>query len=402
MFQRQCPPWIVPCSGAPRSSRRWPWPCSRSPWRSRCRIRSSRTGAGWPGPARGSLCALVTARVVGLPVAGTLVGAALAGLPSLVAVVLGVHWLGAVLAIALFALWCARLARDRGPRGARRLASRPWISGLDGKVALVTGASKGIGRGIAAELVAEGARVAISSHSRERVEATGGRDRRDGVRARHRRPRPRGGAGRRGRRRRSARSTSSSATPAGRPAAPTPSASRASSGRPPTRRSSSARWRSSRPCVPGMRERGFGRVLNVASTGVREPIPNLMLSNAHRISMLNAFKTHRPPGRGRRRDPQHRPPRPHRHRPPGRAARLREAAVGRRRAGGPRRPPGHASRSSRPSPCCSARRARATSRARRSRSTAGCCARCSERRATAPKYPQGESNSRCQRERLVC
>jgi len=25
-----------------------------------------------------------------------------------------VHWLGAVLAIGLFALWCARLARDRG------------------------------------------------------------------------------------------------------------------------------------------------------------------------------------------------------------------------------------------------------------------------------------------------
>ena len=43
--------------------------------------------------------------------------------------------------------------------------------------------------------------------------------------------------------------------------------------------------------VPGMRERGFGRVLNVASGGVREPIPNLMLSNAHRISMVNAFKT---------------------------------------------------------------------------------------------------------------
>jgi hypothetical protein len=40
--------------------------------------------------------------------------AALAGLPSLAAVILGVHWLGAALAIALFALWCARLARDRG------------------------------------------------------------------------------------------------------------------------------------------------------------------------------------------------------------------------------------------------------------------------------------------------
>jgi 3-oxoacyl-[acyl-carrier protein] reductase len=43
--------------------------------------------------------------------------------------------------------------------------------------------------------------------------------------------------------------------------------------------------------LPGMRERGFGRVLNVASSGLREPIPNLMLSNAHRISMVNAFKT---------------------------------------------------------------------------------------------------------------
>jgi 3-oxoacyl-[acyl-carrier protein] reductase len=43
--------------------------------------------------------------------------------------------------------------------------------GLDGKVALVTGASKGLGRAIAAELVAEGARVAIASHSRERIEA---------------------------------------------------------------------------------------------------------------------------------------------------------------------------------------------------------------------------------------
>ncbi len=31
-----------------------------------------------------------------------------------------------------------------------------------------------------------------------------------------------------------------------------------------------------------MRERGFGRIVNVASTSVREPIPFLMLSNAHR------------------------------------------------------------------------------------------------------------------------
>ncbi|MGZ6641724.1 MAG: hypothetical protein ACXVFK_04555 [Solirubrobacteraceae bacterium] len=70
---------------------------------------------GWlAGPAAWMLCALLTARVLALPVPGALLGAALAGLPSLLAVVLGVHWLGAVVAIALFAIWCARLARDRG------------------------------------------------------------------------------------------------------------------------------------------------------------------------------------------------------------------------------------------------------------------------------------------------
>jgi hypothetical protein len=70
---------------------------------------------GWlAGPAAWAVCALVTARVVGLPALPTLIGAALAGLPSLAAVVVGAHWLGAILAIALFALWCARLARDRG------------------------------------------------------------------------------------------------------------------------------------------------------------------------------------------------------------------------------------------------------------------------------------------------
>jgi hypothetical protein len=69
---------------------------------------------GWlAGPAAWVACALVTAAVVRLPAGPVLVGAALAGLPSLVAVAIGVHWLGAVVGVVLFALWCARLARDR-------------------------------------------------------------------------------------------------------------------------------------------------------------------------------------------------------------------------------------------------------------------------------------------------
>lgn len=64
---------------------------------------------GWlAGPGAWMACALVTARIFKLPLAHTLLGAALAGLPSILAVVAGVHWLGAVVAVALFALWCAR------------------------------------------------------------------------------------------------------------------------------------------------------------------------------------------------------------------------------------------------------------------------------------------------------
>lgn len=65
---------------------------------------------GWiAGPGAWMLCALLTASLLGLPRGRALLGAALAGLPSLLAVVIGVHWLGAVVAIALFALWCGRL-----------------------------------------------------------------------------------------------------------------------------------------------------------------------------------------------------------------------------------------------------------------------------------------------------
>jgi hypothetical protein len=73
---------------------------------------------GWiAGPASWMLCAAFTARVLRLPLAPTLLGAVLAGLPSLVAVLVDLHWAGAILAVGLFALWCARLQRAE-PAGA--------------------------------------------------------------------------------------------------------------------------------------------------------------------------------------------------------------------------------------------------------------------------------------------
>jgi hypothetical protein len=67
---------------------------------------------GWiAGPGAWMLCAAFTARVLQLPLVPTLIGAVLAGLPSLVAVLFALHWAGAVLAVGLFALWCARLPR---------------------------------------------------------------------------------------------------------------------------------------------------------------------------------------------------------------------------------------------------------------------------------------------------
>jgi hypothetical protein len=72
---------------------------------------------GWiAGPASWMLCAAFTARVLGLPMGATLLGAALAGLPSLLAVLVGLHWAGAIVAVGLFALWCARL-RDQPDAG---------------------------------------------------------------------------------------------------------------------------------------------------------------------------------------------------------------------------------------------------------------------------------------------
>jgi hypothetical protein len=66
---------------------------------------------GWlSGPAAWLVCAALTARALNLDVRRVLLGAVLAGIPSAIAVLVGVHWLGVATAIAVFAAWCAWLA----------------------------------------------------------------------------------------------------------------------------------------------------------------------------------------------------------------------------------------------------------------------------------------------------
>jgi 3-oxoacyl-[acyl-carrier protein] reductase len=162
--------------------------------------------------------------------------------------------------------------------------------GLSGRVALVSGASKGIGRAIAAELVAEGARVAISSSSRERIDeaaaaigATGFVwDTRDLEAA--------------GRLLRDVEGALGPidvlvANTGGPPSGPDPLGFGTEQWEEAYRSLVLAPMALIERVVPGMRRRGWGRVLNVVSTTVREPVANLMLSNTHRAAMLAAFKT---------------------------------------------------------------------------------------------------------------
>jgi 3-oxoacyl-[acyl-carrier protein] reductase len=158
--------------------------------------------------------------------------------------------------------------------------------GIAGRRALVMGASKGIGRGIAAELAAEGARVAITSRSGERIEATASEIGAeplvhdsadlDGVDALLEAVGP---------------LDLLVTNTGGPPADADPLAFRRDAWEEAYRTLVLAPMAVVERVLPGMRERGFGRVVNVVSTSVREPIANLMLSNAHRASMITAFKT---------------------------------------------------------------------------------------------------------------
>ena len=163
--------------------------------------------------------------------------------------------------------------------------------GLNGRVALVTGASAGIGRATAAALVAEGARVAITSRSTDRIASAAEAIGATGL---------------------VWDSADLDAVPGlissveealngpvevlvcntgGPPAGPDPLAFSRDEWEAAHRSLVLAPMALVRAVLPGMRDRGWGRILNVGSTSVREPIAHLMLSNAERSAALAAFTT---------------------------------------------------------------------------------------------------------------
>jgi 3-oxoacyl-[acyl-carrier protein] reductase len=154
---------------------------------------------------------------------------------------------------------------------------------LDGKTALVLGASRGLGRAIAESLGAEGADVITVARSESGVGAAqhiaadlddpaAPQQIIEAVRA-------------------SGRAVdilvlNSGGPPTGAAATTTPDDFSTVMGR-----MFNAQLTLAQAFLPGMRERGFGRILTVASTSVITPIPGLVLSNAIRAMLASWCKT---------------------------------------------------------------------------------------------------------------
>jgi 3-oxoacyl-[acyl-carrier protein] reductase len=177
---------------------------------------------------------------------------------------------------------------DAAPR--RRGLEHLMDLGISGRVALVLGASKGIGRAVAIALAAEGVHVAVASRSLPALEKLASEI--GGLAIEHDNDRLEDVPG-----------LVDTVTAALGPidilvtntGGPRPDPDPLSYSR--------EEWEQAHrvlvlaplalidAVIPGMRERGFGRIVNIASFTVREPVPTLMLSNSYRSATLAAFKT---------------------------------------------------------------------------------------------------------------
>jgi 3-oxoacyl-[acyl-carrier protein] reductase len=137
--------------------------------------------------------------------------------------------------------------------------------GIDGKVALVTAASKGLGRGTAAALAAEGCRVAICARDPERLAATATELPGDIL-----------------------------ALPADvtEPAAPQRLVDATDDGMiDAVNANMLASIRLVQASLPHLRSEGWGRIVLITSQAVKQPIPDLAYSNAARTGLWAWAKT---------------------------------------------------------------------------------------------------------------
>jgi 3-oxoacyl-[acyl-carrier protein] reductase len=165
--------------------------------------------------------------------------------------------------------------------------------GLRGKRALVMSSSRGLGRGIAEALAAEGANVVLTARSEDKLKAAA-----DAINAR--------GAGRASYVAADLKDSATIHAKALEALGGPLDILVANTGGPPPGTALTVEpdaWtaqfeamvvpviRMAGLALPAMREAKFGRILIVASSGVVQPIPNLVMSNALRSSLLGWAKT---------------------------------------------------------------------------------------------------------------
>ena len=167
--------------------------------------------------------------------------------------------------------------------------------GLQGKVALVAAASRGLGRAVAEELAAEGALLVLCSRQAEAINQTAREIARatsaeilalacDVSRADEVARLVQAGIGRFGR-------IDILVTNAGGPPAGPFESFDGAAWEAATRLTLFSAIELTRQVLPGMKERGWGRILNITSIAVKQPVDNLVLSNSLRAAVTGLART---------------------------------------------------------------------------------------------------------------